>query len=470
MTGSVDNSGREPPDPSALSGALLEAAPDGTVVVDDEGRIVLINSQTEVIFGYERSHLIGNPVEVLLLGAQRDVHQLHRQRFGSSPRTRPMGVGVQLLGRHRDGYEIPIEISLSPISVDGQAFTIASVRDVTEQRRLQAEREQIQTALDASLDGLYLLDELLRIRYANRGATQQSGHDVDALLGTSLEDLLARGPGEPPLAEALSPLRDGTRDHVIVSTRLARTDGRVLNVEAVLQRAPNPTFANYLGLIRDIGSRIESERTLRRANEALLLADERERIARDLHDNVIQRLYASGLALQSTLSSLPDAGQQRIETVIDGIDTTITELRHAIFELNRHATDPNTFERELRKVVRDAERGLGFAPSLSVAMSGDLMAGIAADVLAVLREALANAVRHARSTEVSVAVVCGPIEARLTVEDDGVGVSPSALRGSGLDNINARAQALNGECSIGSRQGGGTRLDWRVPLPPLQIH
>ena len=464
MTGDAHSSHGALPDLLALNGALLEAAPDGTVVVDDDGRIVLVNTQTEAIFGYERADLVGGLVEVLMADVQRDMHRAHRQRFGADPQTRPMGIGLQLLGRHRDGHEIPIEISLSPISVDEQSFTIASVRDVTAQRRLQAERDQIQAALDVGVDGLYLLDEQLRIRYVNRGASEQSGRDVEMLIGTSLEELLAGEPGDPPLGDALRPLRDGTRDRIIISTRLTRPDGRVLNVEAVVQQAPNPTFAAYFGLIRDISARIESERTLRRANEALLLADERERIARDLHDNVIQRLYASGLALQSTLPSLPDDGQQRIETVIAGIDTTITELRHAIFELNRHATDPNTFERELRKVISDAGRALGFAPSLSVAVSRDLAPGVAADVLAVLREGLANAIRHARPTAVSVAVIGDGSEVRLVVEDDGVGVSPSALRGSGLDSMHARAQALDGECSIGSRQGGGTKLEWRVPL------
>ena len=177
-----------------------------------------------------------------------------------------------------------------------------------------------------------------------------------------------------------------------------------------------------------------------------------------------QRLFASGLTLQSSLSLPAEASHRRVEEVIESIDTTITELRHAIFSLNRHATAPNTFERELHKVLHDAKRALGFPPALTLTIDRPMSAAIAADVVAVLREALANVARHARPTEVAVAVSCMD-EARIVVDDDGIGVSSSALRGNGLDNMIARAQALDGECTIGPRQGGSTRLDWHVPLP-----
>jgi PAS domain S-box-containing protein len=456
--------GSEALDRSTLVNALLEAAPDGTVVVDAEGSIVLVNSQTEAIFGYPRSHLVGQPVEILVPGEQREGHRGHRSRFAQDPKTRLMGVGLQLVGRHRDGRQIPIEISLSPITVDGRPLTIASVRDVTEQRALQAERDHIRSALDASLDGVYLLDAELRVRYANRGAVEQSGRIADGLVGITLDQLLPRGTSDPSFEALLAPLRAGQQDRIIIATRLARTDGRVLNIEAAVQRAPDPLFATYIALIRDITARVESERTLRRANEALLLADDRERIARDLHDNVIQRLFASGLALQASMSLPAEVARTRIEDVVEGIDVTITELRHAIFELNRASTDPGSFERELQKVTDDAARVLGFAPSLAVEVSRDLAPGVAADVLAVLREALANVVRHARATRVTVGVSDTVAEVRVVVEDDGVGVSATALRGSGLDNMNARAQALDGECSISARDGGGTRIYWRVPV------
>ena len=338
------------------------------------------------------------------------------------------------------------------------------MRDVTAQRQLQAERDQIAVALDASVDGVYLLDEALVIRYANRGATLQTGYSLDELIGTYFGALAPRNDDDASFDELVTVLRDGQQDRVTVSTRLARDDGRIIDVEAIVQQIPDRRYATYLGLIRDISTRVESERTLRRANEALLLADDRERIARDLHDTVIQRLFASGLTLQSSLSLPAEASHRRVEEVIESIDTTITELRHAIFSLNRHATAPNTFERELHKVLHDAKRALGFPPALTLTIDRPMSAAIAADVVAVLREALANVARHARPTEVAVAVSCMD-EARIVVDDDGIGVSSSALRGNGLDNMIARAQALDGECTIGPRQGGGTRLDWHVPLP-----
>ena len=435
--------GDDPPlDLLTFGAALLEAAPAGTIVVDDVGRIVLVNSQAEAIFGYPRAELLGRPVEVLVSEELHDLHRVHRHQFLRRRQLRPMGVGLQLFGRHRDGHEVPIEISLSPWAVGEDLFTIAAVRDVTAQRQLQAERDQIAVALDASVDGVYLLDEALVIRYANRGATLQTGYSLDELIGTYFGALAPRNDDDASFDELVTVLRDGQQDRVTVSTRLARDDGRIIDVEAIVQQIPDRRYATYLGLIRDISTRVESERTLRRANEALLLADDRERIARDLHDTVIQRLFASGLTLQSSLSLPAEASHRRVEEVIESIDTTITELRHAIFSLNRHATAPNTFERELHKVLHDAKRALGFPPALTLTIDRPMSAAIAADVLAVLREALANVARHARPTEVAVAVSCMD-EARIVVDDDGIGVSSSALRGNGLDNMIARAQALD---------------------------
>jgi len=97
----------------------MESAPDAMVVVDLDGAIVLLNRQAEVLFGYEPDELIGEPVEVLVPNRFRTDHASHRSRFAESPTTRPMGAGLELYGRRRDGADFPVEISLSPLRVDG---------------------------------------------------------------------------------------------------------------------------------------------------------------------------------------------------------------------------------------------------------------------------------------------------------------------------------------------------------------
>jgi len=119
----------------AAPDALLESAPDAMVVIGPDGRIVLVNAQTEKLFGYERKELIGLPIETLVPDRFRERHPEHRQSYASEPKTRPMGMGLDLFGRRKDGQEFACEISLSPIVTDAGTLVTAAIRDVTERKR-----------------------------------------------------------------------------------------------------------------------------------------------------------------------------------------------------------------------------------------------------------------------------------------------------------------------------------------------
>jgi PAS domain S-box-containing protein len=125
-------------------GGLLEEAPDAMVCVD-RGRIVLVNGQTERLFGYGRDELVGQLVEVLVPDEVRDAHPSHRAAYMADPRPRPMGVSLDLAGRRWDGTTFPAEISLSAIDTDEGILVTAAVRDATEQREIRAERERLRT-------------------------------------------------------------------------------------------------------------------------------------------------------------------------------------------------------------------------------------------------------------------------------------------------------------------------------------
>ncbi|ACG73464.1 PAS/PAC sensor signal transduction histidine kinase [Anaeromyxobacter sp. K] len=117
--------------------SLLDSVPDAMVIADDAGAIVFVNAHAERLFGYRCQELVGRPVELLLPARYRTMHQVHRTAYQAAPRTRPMGLGLDLSGLRHDGAEFPAEISLSPILVDGRPCVIAAVRDATERRKIE---------------------------------------------------------------------------------------------------------------------------------------------------------------------------------------------------------------------------------------------------------------------------------------------------------------------------------------------
>jgi signal transduction histidine kinase len=195
----------------------------------------------------------------------------------------------------------------------------------------------------------------------------------------------------------------------------------------------------------------------------LAVFEDRDRIGRDLHDLVIQRLFAIGLTLEnaSRLAERPEV-TTRLSTAVDDIDATIKDIRRTIFELSTPIES-----RDLRAQLGDALEvvapALGFLPHLTTVGAVDSAVGdeVRGHLLAVLREALANAARHAQASVVEVVVAVGD-EVVLTVQDDGVGYR-SGERRSGVRNMAARAESLGGTFSVGTRAGGGTELVWRVP-------
>jgi signal transduction histidine kinase len=223
-----------------------------------------------------------------------------------------------------------------------------------------------------------------------------------------------------------------------------------------------------MGLAAAAAVAIENARLHDRGRELSMLED-RERIARDLHDTVIQRLFATGLVLQSThrLAAGNPELQDRLQQAVDDLDVTVRQIRSAIFELDTRRNPGRSLRREVLDLAGESTRPLGFDPA--VRFDGPVDAAVPDDVgehlLATLREALANVARHAGATRVDVEV---RVTDHLTLEvvDDGRGgVTGSTATGHGLRNMGRRAEALGGSLSVGpSSAGRGTCLRWSVPL------
>lgn len=215
------------------------------------------------------------------------------------------------------------------------------------------------------------------------------------------------------------------------------------------------TFGKQMGLA------IEAARAQRQRARTTVLED-RDRIARDMHDHVIQRLYAAGLSLQAAGRVTDGWLATKLDGAVADLDAAVKDIRHTIFELN-HPIPEGGLGPELEALVEKAGEGFGFVPNLAIeGLLSEIPFELEADVVAVVREALSNSVRHARASDADVRVSTLE-DLVITVTDNGVGIAPDAPR-RGLTNLADRAKARGGVCRIVAL-GAGTQVVWRVPLP-----
>ncbi|MFI2206495.1 GAF domain-containing protein [Streptomyces sp. NPDC020192] len=253
----------------------------------------------------------------------------------------------------------------------------------------------------------------------------------------------------------------GTREHVRGVLQVANLPGGPVFTDAVIDMVTG--FGNQAALALDVAEH-------RRDTERMVVLNDRDRIARDLHDLVIQRLFAGALSLQSTLGRVSDRPQvsERIQRVVDDLDDTIKIIRSTIYALREHdqSRRGSGLRAELVAATERATESLGFTPALR--MTGLLDTVVSADqaeqLLAVLAEALSNAARHAHAGTVDVTVEVTDSELKLRVADNGHGIDPAINRRSGLANLRKRAEELGGSFSVSANQPSGTVVEWVVPL------
>jgi len=323
---------------------IVNHAPDGVVVVDVNGVIVLCNHTITELSGFTSAELLGQNVDLLVPDDQRATHHAHRLEFHAEGGARPMGLGRALSLRCKDSTLVPVEVGLSTIAVGHGVFTVAATRDVAQ--------------------------------------------------------------------------------------------------------------------------RLRTEEDLRQVNDLLTVAHERERIARDLHDTVLQRLFGLGLDLQALEMQAPPTIGGRITNAVDEIDRVVREIRTLVFTLGS-AYREGSFGQELGVVIAQASRLLGFTPHARVegAVEAAISNAVRVEMLATLREALSNVARHSNATSADVEITASDWLS-VTITDNGVGLPPGfdPHRGNGLQNMGERARLLRGTFDVQRRDGGGTRVVWQVPL------
>jgi signal transduction histidine kinase len=302
-----------------------------------------------------------------------------------------------------------------------------------------------------------LLGQWLPLAGSLPGRVYAEAQPVAVSRPTDLGDLAYLVAGETEVGPVLAvPLIGSRRVHGVLWA--ARLPGRPVFTAAEVDMAGS--FANHAAVAIELAAaRSEQQRTV--------MLEERDRIAADLHDHVVQRIFAAGLSLQSVAVSAPDGPmKQRLTTTIQDLDDTIRQIRTTIFQLHQEpATGPAGVRVRLLDVLAEAARALGFEAGLRLTgvLEDRLPADLVDDLLAALRESLTNVARHARARTAEVDVAATADGLTLQVADDGVGIG-EVTRSSGLANLRRRAEQRGGSFTVEAREPSGTLLRWSVPI------
>ncbi|HEV8065734.1 MAG TPA: PAS domain S-box protein [Acidimicrobiales bacterium] len=484
---------------SGLLQDMLEASPDAVVVVGEAGLIELATSALETLFGYEPQEMIGQPVELLIPDHRRAAHVANRTEYLTTPEVRPMGLGLDLMGRRKDGSIFPVDVSLVPRRMDGSLKVGAFVRDATERRRgedlLRFVNEISRNALAGGDTSELLTLAAARARslvVASLAWVAVLGHSGDEIVVAAADGDAAEGvlgasvaasgslAAQAMMAGSTVRVTDMSTNNAVIEQARHAELGPGLYLPMLAEEGPvgalvvarpagssefsateistAEVFASAAAIVLALGS-------ARRALEEGMITAEHERIARDLHDTVIQRLFALGMRLQAAERLAQGPVAERIRDTVDAIDEVIREIRETIFDLNRPDFDAPHLRQRVRQAAAQSSQELGFAPR--IAFRGPVEAAVdealASDLLAVLSEALSNVVKHAKASSVDVVVAVADGHLVLSVSDDGVGVFDGPTAGNGTANMAARAARFGGDFALNRRTPAGTILQWRVP-------
>ncbi|KAB1976920.1 PAS domain-containing sensor histidine kinase [Streptomyces triticiradicis] len=336
----------------------------------------------------------------------------------------------------------------------------------TELEAVRAAETRLAAIVASSDDAMIAVSPALLVQTWNPGAQRLFGHTEQHILGRTIDTLMTESAFDAYRAVVEQIRSHGHADSY--QTRWLRADGSEVDVAVTVSpmRDAGGDLIGFSTVARDITHQLAAQAELAAARADREVMDERDRIARDLHDMAIQRVFGAGLALQSITARItqPDTAS-RIHNVIGELDATIRELRGTIFNLSQPTQKAASLRAQVLDETTAAQDRLGFAPT--VEFDGPVDAALpdetAAHLLAVLREALSNVARHAHASAARVAVRAGD-ELLLDVTDNGRGIDPAVTRSSGLTNLRRRAEKLGGTFEVTSRAEGGTRLRWRISL------
>jgi len=475
---------------------LLESAPDATVVVDEQGLILATNNQITSLLGYSRNELVGEPVETLIPKRFSKQHVGHRINFFAEPRVRGMGAGSNLYAQTKDGHELPIEVSLSPVESGGQTLVAAALRDISERLAIEQARRESETnyqaLFESSSDLIQSFDNEGKIDFVNPAWLAAMEYDPSQIAALNFMDLVA--PQCREYAQELTKrLRAGAKIHDIEITYLTRT-GKELHLEGnAMWEVVDGKRVSSRAILHDVTERNRNEAELREAKEIAeqATAGKSRFLAAASHD-LRQPLQALRLYLSVMERLAKEPKLLEVATKMGMSLETMGELLDALLDISR--LDGGAVEPEIADLsIRDLLQGIfttnlphAEAKGLTLELTGsDYSVRSDPGLLArILDNFVSNAIRYTETGGITLnAELDGDIVV-VSVQDSGVGIPTDQLDrvfeeyfqvenasrdrrkglGLGLAIVKHIANLLGHSLNVSSLPGKGSTFAVSLPL------
>ena len=465
--------------------ALLDAMPDALVIVDAQCRIEVANAPTQRMFGYGPGELVGQSIALLVPERFRVSHERMISGFMKHPRTRPVGSGIALFGRRKDGSEFPVDVSLSPIATSGGAAVVAAIRDITDVRDADELRhksdEVFRSVLESAPDAMVVVNPQGHVQIVNSRTEQLFGYTRSELLGMSVDELVPSSLRSSHSAHRARYLRDPQLRPMGRGLELfgKRRDGSEFPVDISLSPLETDDGLLVIAAVRDITDRKLAEKNLARSQEVaerrrlvahLVQAQEEERrkIAADIHDESIQAMTAASLRLQQLRKHITTEQQQEVIARLDeAVRESITRLRRLMFDLRPPTLDRTGLGPAIRELLDRIRAETDIDYTLDDKLTTEPSNEVRIELYRITQEAVTNIRKHAGARHVSVELRPVELGYQVHIADDGTGFDVASGSGRpghlGLVAMRERATIAGGWWTLDSKPGRGTALDFWLP-------